>query len=280
MLCFFGLLSLVTAGPMQADAAEPAPRPRAEEPLDQWPQWRGPLGTGTSPRADPPARWDGKTGENVRWKVPVPGRGHSAPIIWGDRVFLSTAIPFGEPLPPRYSSAPGTHDGVPVTHWHKFVALAYRRSDGQLLWSRVLREALPHEGGHHTASLASNSAVTDGERVYYSFGSYGLYCLDVDGNLLWEQDLGQMQTLHGHGEGSSPVICDQQLIVNWDHEAGSFIAAFDLRSGKERWRTPRDEVTSWATPIVVEHEGQRQLVVSGTKRIRSYDPTTGTELWQ
>lgn len=274
------ILSLAAGHPLPAGAGELTALSRGIERLDQWPQWRGPLGTGASPRANPPARWDGATGENVRWKAPVPGRGLSAPIVWGDRVFLSTAIPFGEPLPPRYSTAPGTHDGVPVTHWHKFVALAYHRSDGKLLWSRVLREALPHEGGHHTASLASNSAVTDGERVYYFFGSYGLYCLDMDGTVLWEKDLGQMQTLHGHGEGSSPVVCDSQLIVNWDHEAGSFIAAWDLRTGKEQWRTPRDEVTSWATPIVVEHDGKQQLVVSGTKRIRSYDPATGVELWQ
>jgi outer membrane protein assembly factor BamB len=249
-------------------------------PLYNWPQWRGPLGTGVAPHADPPLSWDGETGENIRWKTPIPGRGHSAPIVWGDRVFLTTAIPYGEALPPRFSTAPGTHDGVPVTHHHKFVVLAVNRSDGQICWQRTVRQALPHEGGHHTASLASNSPVTDGKNLFAFFGSYGLYCLDFDGELRWKQDLGQMQTLHGHGEGSSPVVYGDRLFVNWDHEGGSFVAAFDTGSGRELWRVERDEVTSWATPIVTEVDGRTQLIVSGTDRIRGYDLATGETIWQ
>jgi outer membrane protein assembly factor BamB len=160
------------------------------------------------------------------------------------------------------------------------VALAIRRRDGEVLWQRTLNEALPFEGGHHTASLASASAVTDGERVIAPFGSYGLYALDFNGEPLWKVDLGEMQSLHGHGEGSSPVLHGDLLVVNWDHEGQSFVAAFDKRSGEERWKVLRDEVTSWATPIVVEHAGRSQLVVSGTNRVRGYDLATGSVIWE
>ncbi len=268
------LLGLLSCG--RAKGAKKLP----EAEHRNWPQWRGPLGTGVAPLADPPTFWDAATGENIRWKVPLPGRGHSAPIVWDERIFLTTTLPFGEALPPRYSTAPGTHDGVPVTHHHKFVVLAVARATGEILWQREVHSALPHEGGHYTASLASASPVTDGEVVVASFGSNGLYGLDLDGKLLWRVDLGQMQTLHGHGEGSSPVLHGDTVFVNWDHEGASFVAAFDKRTGQQRWKVDRDEVTSWATPIMVEHEGRQQLVISGTNRIRAYDPATGAEIWQ
>jgi outer membrane protein assembly factor BamB len=247
-----------------------------------WPQWRGPLANGAAPRADPPLRWnegEGKT-SNIRWKAEIPGRGHSTPIVWGDRVFLTAAIPFGDALPPRHSSAPGNHDNLPVTHRQRFVALALNRTTGRIVWQRTLREALPLEQGHHTGSLASNSPVTDGNYLYAFFGSFGLYCLDADGRLVWTADFGPMQSLHGHGEGSSPVLHGETLVVNWDHEGQSFVAALDKRTGAERWKLRRDEVTSWASPIVVEHAGQVQVIVSGTDRIRAYDLSSGNVLWE
>jgi outer membrane protein assembly factor BamB len=245
-----------------------------------WPQWRGPLATGVAPQADPPVTWDGASGTNVRWKTSIPGRGHSSPIVWENRVFLTTAIPFGEALPPRPSTAPGNHDNLPVTHRHKFVALAVSRDDGKILWQTTLREAMPREQGHQTGSLASNSAVTDGERLYALFGSFGLYCLDLDGRLVWQADFGPMQSLHGHGEGSSPVLHRDTLFVNWDHEGQSFVVALDKRTGREKWKVQRKEITSWATPIVVEHGGTAQLIISGTSRIRGYDVTNGKVLWE
>jgi outer membrane protein assembly factor BamB len=248
------------------------------EPEANWPQWRGPLATGVAPRADPPIKWSEQ--ENIRWKIAVPGKGHASPVTWGDRIFLTTAVPYGDPLPPRFSKAPGTHDGVPVTHHHKFVVLAVSRRDGKVIWERTVRQALPHEGGHYTGSLASNSPVTDGEHLFAFFGSYGLYCLDLDGDVLWTKDFGEMQSLHGHGEGSSPALHADTLVMNWDHEGDSFVVAFDKRTGEERWRARRDEATSWATPIIVEHAGKAQVIVSATKRVRGYDLATGRVIWE
>ncbi len=245
-----------------------------------WPAWRGPLATGVAPEGDPPLVWDDGEGTNIRWKTPIPGRGHSTPIVWGDRIFLTTAIPIGPALPPKPSTAPGNHDNLPVTHRQRFVALAIDRASGKIVWQVTLREALPHEQGHQTASLASASPVTDGERIYVNFGSFGLYCLDFAGEVQWRADFGPMQSLHGHGEGSSPVLHGNTLVVNWDHEGKSFVVALDKRSGHERWKVDRQEVTSWATPIVVEHAGRPQLIISGTSRIRGYDLASGKGLWE
>jgi outer membrane protein assembly factor BamB len=158
--------------------------------------------------------------------------------------------------------------------------LAVGRRDGRVLWSKVLREEWPHEGGHETGSLASNSPVTDGERLYAFFGSRGLYCLDLKGELVWKKDLGRMHTLHAHGEGSSPVLHGDTLIVCWDQEGDSFLYAFDKHTGKTLWKVARDEKTSWSTPLVVEHEAKPQVIVSATKRVRGYDLATGSQVWE
>jgi outer membrane protein assembly factor BamB len=261
-----------------------APLVRADElasdALDNWPQWRGPLATGTAPHGNPPLVWDEADGTNIRWKTEIPGLGHSTPIVWDDRVFLTTAIAFGDALPPHPSTAPGNHDNLPVTHRHKFVALAVSWSSGRILWQQTLNEALPKEQGHRTASLASNSPATDGEHLFAFFGSFGLYCLNLDGQLVWKADFGPMQSLHGHGEGSSPVLYKDTLIVNWDHEGNSFLVALDKNTGKQRWKVERQEITSWATPIVIQHEGKAQVIVSGTNRVRGYDLDNGKVLWE
>ena len=274
------LAGIVAAGCLLALSATAEENRRDADAAHNWPQWRGPLGTGVAPHADPPLRWSESDGKNIRWKTAVPGRGHSTPIVWGDRVFLTTAVPYGDPLEPRYSTAPGTHDGIPVTHRHEFVVLALSRRDGRILWQRTLHKALPHEGGHYTGSLASNSPVTDGEHLFVFFGSYGLYCLDLNGEIKWKKQFGQMQTLHGHGEGTSPLLHGDTLVINWDHEGQSFVVALDKRTGGQRWKVDRDEVTSWATPIVVEHNGRAQVVISATNRVRGYDLATGKVLWE
>jgi len=243
-----------------------------------WPQWRGPLGTGVAPSANPPVEWS--ESKNIRWKIALPGKGHSTPIVWGDRIFITTAVPYGDALEPRYNTAPGGHDGVPVTKRYRFVVLAVSRRDGKIVWQRTLHTELPHEGGHYTGSLASNSPVTDGEHLFAFFGSRGLYALDLNGELQWQTDLGEMQTKHAHGEGSSPALYGETLIINWDHEGQSFVIAFDKRTGKQRWQVAREEVTSWATPIVVENGGKPQVIISGTNRMRGYDLATGEVIWE
>ena len=149
--------------------------------LHQWPQWRGPLANGVAPLANPPVEWSEK--KNVRWKVELPGRGHSSPIVFGDRVYLLAAGPVGAAQKAVHDSAPGVHDSVPVTRTNQYLVLALRRSDGRTLWKKNVREEWPHEGGHDTGSPASNSPVTDGEFIYAFFGSRGLYCLDTNGAL-------------------------------------------------------------------------------------------------
>ncbi len=243
-----------------------------------WPAWHGPLATGVAPHANPPIEWSET--RNVRWKFALPGKGHSSPIVCGDRVFVVAAMPVGDPVPPVFDHAPGTHDNVGVTHRHQFVAMAIRRSNGQLLWKTVLRETFPHEGGHATGSLASNSPVTDGERLYVFLGSRGLHCLGFDGQVLWQRDPGRMDTLHAHGEGSSPVLWHDRLFVVRDHEGESTVQAFDKLTGRELWKTVRDEKTSWSTPIVVERGGMTQLVVSATQRVRGYDVGDGRQIWE
>jgi outer membrane protein assembly factor BamB len=244
----------------------------------QWPQWRGPLATGVAPHAEPPIEWSET--RNVRWKVSLPGKGHSTPAIWSDRVFVTAAAPLGTAAPAKYSGAAGAHDEVPITHRQKFMVIALDRRDGKILWERTVREELPHQGGHVTASLASSSPITDGERIYAHFGSWGLYCQDLKGELLWKADFGHLETLHGHGEGSSPVLHGETLIVNWDHEGESFVAALDKRTGKELWKTPRERASSWSSPIVVEHAGRAQVIVSGSKRLRAYDLADGKLIWE
>jgi outer membrane protein assembly factor BamB len=243
-----------------------------------WPQWRGPLANGVAPGANPPVHWSETN--NVRWKVALPGKGHSSPIVYGNSVYVLSAAPIGEAQKPVYDDAPGVHDSIPVTHRYRFMASAVSRLEGSILWSKTLREEWPHEGGHVTGSLASNSPVTDGERLFAFFGSRGLYCLDLNGEVKWQKDLGRMHTLHAHGEGSSPVLRGDTLIVCWDDERESFLYAFDKYTGGILWKVPRDEKTSWSTPLIVAAGGKTQVIVSATKRIRGYDLATGTQLWE
>lgn len=277
----------LTVSPLPAQIATPPTAPPGPlsadqvpvDPLDQWPAWRGPLSTGEAPRAQPPATWSET--DHLRWKTRLPGKGHGSPIVWGNRVYLTAAVPIGDELPPRSTKSPGSHDNIPATHRQRYVALAIDRKSGEILWQTTLREAFPHDGGgHYTASFASASPVTDGRRVYVSFGSEGIYALEPDGTLAWERDLGKMYPVHGHGEGSSPAVWRDLVFVNWDHERDSFVVALETATGEERWRVPRDEITSWGTPVVIEHQGRPQLVVSGTRRIRAYAPDTGKVLWE
>jgi outer membrane protein assembly factor BamB len=266
-ICLF--LALLPLQPFQDGALDPS---------HQWGAWRGPLATGEAPHADPPTTWSEE--ENVRWKVALPGTGQSTPIVWGEKIFLTAAIPFGPELDPVPETSPGAHDNATVRRRHRFVVLAFDRATGKELWRTIVVEALPHEGFHSTGTLASASPVADGERLFAFFGSRGVHALDHDGNVLWSRDLGDMRVKHGHGEGASPALFGDTLVVNWDHEGPSFLVALDAKTGEDRWRVERDEVTSWATPIVVLHDGKPQAVVPGTTALRGYDLATGEVLWQ
>jgi outer membrane protein assembly factor BamB len=258
-----------------------------------WPQWRGPLMTGVAPHATPPLEWSET--KNVRWKVKLPGKGSATPVVWGDRIFVLTAVPTGEPkavgqatagggpgAPPAAGPRPGGGPprAIPPEHVQQFTILAFGRADGKLLWKRILREEQPHEGTHPTGTWASASAATDGEVVLAFFGSRGLYALDMNGALLWKKDLGDMTVKLGFGEGSTPALSKDRVVVQWDHEGESFIVALERKTGKELWRQKREEGTSWASPLVVEHAGRTQIVTSATNKVRSYDAKGGNVLWE
>ena len=158
---------------------------------DPWAQWRGPTGTGASPTADPPLHWDET--RNIRWKTAIPGLGHSTPVLWDDRLFLTTALAHGEKLPVTHEPAEGAHHNMEPERSMKFMVLALDRQDGRILWERTLRDEQPHEGAHNTGSWASNSPAADAQHLFVSFGSAGLYCLDHQGRVVWHRDLGNMQ---------------------------------------------------------------------------------------
>ncbi len=264
-------------------AAPPASDP-ASDVEGGWPAWRGPSRDGSAPAGNPPIEWSEE--KNVRWKKAVPGLGLSSPIVWGERLFLTTAVSTGErvehpPSPVRGEKAPAPvrGDGVVPDEVLSYEVHALDRGDGATLWTRsVLREA-PHEGRHPDGTWASGSPVTDGEVLIAFFGSRGLYAFDLDGKELWNRDFGDMRTRLGFGEGSSPALHGDRVFVIWDHEDDSFIVALDKNSGEEIWRRDRDEMSAWTTPLVVEHGGRTQVITSATNRVRAYDAETGAPIW-
>ncbi len=251
---------------------------QAVNPLAQWGQWRGPLATGAALKADPPVEWSET--KNIRWKTKLPGLGHSSPVVWGGLVFVTTAEMTGAKKPFTGVTPDGAHNNMNPLFDHQFAVMAIDRQTGAVVWRRTVATRQPHESSHESATWASNSPVTDGEHVLSFFGSNGLYCLDTGGRLIWSRDLGDMLVKHGHGEGASPLLHGETVVVNWDHEGASVIVALAKSTGEELWRQPRDEVTSWATPIAVTHDGQAQAVVSGTRRVRGYDLKTGAVIWE
>ena len=271
--CVVVLLTLIFCFNLQAQSAA------------HWPQWRGPFFNGMA-RGDAPTVWSDTT--NIKWKTEIPGRGHSTPAIWGDRIFLTTAIPSGTPAPtptPSQQSQGGRRGaggGAGPLVEHRFDVLALDRRTGKILWQKTAKTATPHEGYHRAyGSFASNSPATDGRYVYASFGSRGIYCYDFNGKLIWEKDLGvQMKMRLAFGEGTAPLLHGDRLFLVFDHEAESFIVALDKRNGKELWRATREEPSSWSTPLAVQHAGRTEIVVSATNKVRSYDAETGKVLWE
>ncbi|MGE3310956.1 MAG: PQQ-binding-like beta-propeller repeat protein, partial [Limisphaerales bacterium] len=288
----------------------------ADPALAHWPQWRGPLANGVAPQANPPTRWSET--ENVKWKVRIPGKGSGTPIVWGNQIFIQTAIATGNKVPPAAEAKPQASIGSPLvfgqaqpppqgqgpgqdgqrrrgpggrgggfggrgenpTEIQQFALLSLDRATGKTQWQKTIREEVPHEGHHQDHGFASHSPVTNGRHVYGWFGSRGLHCYDLEGQLKWQKDFGKLQTANRFGEGNSPALHGNTLVINWDHEGDDFIAALDASTGKELWRNPRDERTTWTTPFIVEHRGQAQVIVAASQRVRSYDLATGKQLWE
>jgi outer membrane protein assembly factor BamB len=296
LLCCVGCERGVAQQPTTAAASRPtvattqvvtsgeSPNSVANEALKYWPQWRGPTWNGVAAQADPPVTWSEQ--ENLRWKTPIEGRGHGTPIIWGDRIFLQTAIALDKKLPipdviPKGTPNIKLNPKESIATWksQRFAIVCIRRSTGKPLWSRTVHEAMPHQGHHLKGGFASQSAVTDGKHVYAYFGSFGLYCYDFDGRLVWKHGPKPQAKEAGLGEGSSPALFGNTLVIVVDQESQSYVVAFDKTTGKEIWKQKRDEPSNWSTPRIFTHAGRRQVVLNG-KVVRSYDLATGELLWQ
>lgn len=259
----------------------------ASEYNDNWPTWRGPLSTGEAVKGNPPTVWSET--KNVKWKIPIPGKGLSSPIIWDDQIFITSAIPLDmkastetiEKMKVSQNEYARSNKKLPE-HLQQFVVYSIDRKTGKTIWKKVVREQFPHEGIHNDGSWASQSCVTDGEYLIASFGSYGIYCFDLKGNLLWEKDLGDMNIEGAFGEGASPVLYKDSLIINWDHEKDSYVYVLNKTTGNLIWKKSRDEKTSWATPIVVSVKGKPQLIVVGGGKSKSvaYDLENGDVIWE
>jgi len=337
---------------------------RAAEPAagETWGTWRGPAATGGSDTAKPVTEWSET--KNVKWKVKLEGSGTATPIIWGDKIFIASAVntkvkaeaPAAVEAEDKNSqtrsiprqrgtdsniflvqvqqqeSTPNSGQERPLADWqkrydtdqdgklsekeqtamreafrnrrggnngegrprgggrgfgsqkptevHRFILSCLDRKTGETLWTKTAIEQLPHEGHHRDHGFASASPVTDGEHIYVSFGSRGIFCFDMDGNKKWEKDLGDMRTRAGFGEGTSPALHGDTLVIKWDHEGDSFLVALDKKSGEERWRKGRDEQTTWATPFVVDSGGTPVVVATGSGMVAAYDLKTGDIVWQ
>lgn len=249
---------------------------------NNWPQWRGPLNSGVSESGDPPETWSET--KNIKWKVAIDGNGTSTPIIWEDKVFLLTAIKTNE----KDTSIPDPED-QPKTNFfdvkrpnavHEFVVLCLDRNTGQQIWRDIATKKIPHAGAHHDNDLASASPTTDGERLFCWFGSAGLFCYDLDGKKLWERDLGEAKVGSSLGEGSSPVLYGDKLVIVRDYSHQGSVEVLETTTGKSLWRKDRDEDNAWATPLVIEHSGRTQVITSASQFVRSYDLNTGDMIWQ
>ena len=249
-----------------------------------WPQFRGPAAAGVVEGRATPVRWDAEKSVNIRWKVPIPGLAHSSPVVWGNKVFVTTAVSVN----PKEETRFGLYgDVAPVKEESKHTWKVYclDKQTGKILWERTAYEGVPKVKRHPKATHASSTPAVDGKHVVALFGSEGLYCYDLNGKLLWKLDLGVLDAGWFYDpdyqweHASSPVIHKNLVIVQADIQKDSYIAAYDIKTGKQVWKTPREEIPSWATPTVHEGKARAELITNGTKAIRGYDIATGKELW-
>ena len=250
-----------------------------------WPSFRGPGAAGVTDGKAPPVEWDVESGKNIRWKIALPGLAHSSPIVWGDRLFVTTAVPEDGSFHYAFREKrvhPQPKDAVV----HSWRILAIDKNTGEILWEQTAKKSAPRSRRHAKGSQASATPVTNGKVVVAYFGSEGLYAYDLDGNLLWEKDLGTFRSgwffddNFEYGVASSPVIYDDLVIVQADVRKTSFLAAFRLADGKEVWRVERDDNPGWGSPGIYRGASGDELIINATNFVRGYDPRTGKELWR
>jgi outer membrane protein assembly factor BamB len=251
-----------------------------------WPSFRGPGASGVADGQQLPERWDAAAGENIRWKVAVPGLAHSSPVVWGDRVYVTTAISSRADAtfkPGLYGEGTASAD----RSVHRWVVRAIDRRTGATVWERTAYEGTPREKRHIKATYANATPTTDGRYVVAFFGSQGLYAYDMAGTLVWKKDLGVLNAgaydlpEYEWGTASSPIIYKDFVIVQCDTQDESFVLAADIRTGRTVWKTGRQELPSWGTPtVIVPPGGAAELVTNASNLIRGYDPGTGRELWR
>jgi outer membrane protein assembly factor BamB len=271
--------------------AELKPKQEAPEPTEKvmapanWPQFRGLGATGVADGQFPPTNFDATTGRNLRWKTPIPGLGHSCPVVFGDWVFITTAV--GEPAKQTIRSGQyGDVDSVDDKSPHEWKVYCLDKSTGSVKWESTAHQGIPKGKRHLKSTLANPTPATDGRFVVASFGPEGLYCYDVNGRLKWKRELGDLDSGwfydpdYQWGFGSSPIIFQDRVIIQCDVGKGSYLAAFALSDGTPLWNTPRDEIPSWGTPTVIHGPNRVELVTNGTNFARGYDPMTGQQLWQ
>jgi outer membrane protein assembly factor BamB len=243
---------------------------------DRWPQFRGPGSLGVADDPALPDKWSAT--ENVAWKVEIPGTGWSSPIVWGDRVFLTSVVSSGEVEKPKKGLYFGGERKAP-TDEHRWMVYAVDFESGKILWEREAHRGVPPGSHHLKNTYASETPVTDGERVYAYFGNVGLFCYDMKGKLLWSNPVASANTRFGWGTAASPVLHQGRIYIVNDNDEHSYLQALDAKTGKAIWKVDREEKTNWATPYIWEHEGKAEVVTSGTGRVRSYD-LDGKLLWE
>jgi len=250
-----------------------------------WPSFRGPRASGIADGLDLPVSWDAESGRNVLWKTPIPGLGHSSPVVWGERIFLTTAVS-EDPNSIFVPGLDGRRDYRSDLSKHSWRVFGIDKSSGEILWEHEAYAGKPKIQRQRKNSYASPTPVTDGKHLVVWFGSEGLYCYSLDGRLLWKQDLGIIDAGASYddnydwGVASSPIIYQNLVIVLGDGQRDSFIAAYDVRDGKRVWHTPRDVISSFSTPTIYDGPSRVEMVVNGPEKIHGYDPLTGRQLWE
>lgn len=247
---------------------------------NNWPEWRGLYNTGSVAGGNTPVEFSET--KNIKWKIEIPGKGHATPIVWGDQIIVQTAVATDRKAEQQGAEAKPASPMAPTQTGfiHQFMVISVNKANGKINWQTTVKETLPLERTHELGSWASNSPVTDGKNIFAFFGSRGLFCLDMKGNIKWERNFGQMEIVASFGEGASPAVYKNKIYLQWDHQGKSFLYALDKETGKDAWTAEREEITSWATPIVVEVDGKGQVITSATNKVRSYDAETGQVVWE